>query len=293
MTAIVTWNVQSGRGVDGRLDLGRVARAIGEIGGADVICLQEVIRFMPELDDGAGADQVAVLGGLFPGFEPVYGPAVERAGGVTGRHAQYGNLVLSRLPVLAIARHMLPQPAEPGVRFMPRQATEVTVAARDGPLRIVTTHLEFHSETQRLAQAARLRALHREAAANAATPVPRPESGAYAAVPRPARCVLCGDFNALPGDAVYACVTAPFDDETPPLLDAWRAVHGDAPHPPTCGVYDRRQWPEGPHCRDFAFVTPDLARRIDRIEVDLETAVSDHQPLRIVIADLALGRERF
>lgn len=285
MTALVSWNIQNGRGVDGRLDLDRCAAAIESFGETDVICLQEVIRFMPELDDGAGDDQVAVLGALFPGFEAVYGPAVERAGAMAGRRAQYGNLVLSRLPVLAVARHTLPQPAEPGVRSMPRQATEVTVAARDGPLRIVTTHLEFHSEAQRLAQAACLRALHREAAANASLPAARPETGAYAAVPRPARCILCGDFNALPDDAVHACVTAPFDDGTPPLLDAWRAAHGDAPRPPTCGVYDHNQWPEGPHCRDFAFVTLDIARRIERIEVALETAASDHQPLRLVIAD--------
>ena len=287
MTAIVTWNAQSGRGVDGHLDLDRCAAVIEALGEADVICLQEVIRFMPEIDDGAGADQVAALAARLPGFEPVFGAAFERAGRMPGRRAQYGNLVLARLPVLYVGRHPLPQPAEPEVKHMPRQATEVVVAAPGGPLRVVTTHLEYHSACQRLAQVERLRTLHREAAANDRTRGALPASGPYAPPTRPSDCIVCGDFNALPGDPVHVRMLAPFDDETPPFVDAWRATTGDTPHPPTCGVHDRRQWPEGPHCRDYFFATPGLARRIEAVAIDEQTDASDHQPLRLLLADPA------
>ena len=39
---IITWNVQSGLGVDGRVDLGRIAAAVRELGDPDIICFQEV-----------------------------------------------------------------------------------------------------------------------------------------------------------------------------------------------------------------------------------------------------------
>ena len=53
------------------------------------------------------------------------------------------------------------------------------------------------------------------------------------------------------------------------------------PNDPTCGMFDRDQWPGGPHCRDFLFVTGDVASCVRAIEVDLETDASDHQPVRL------------
>jgi endonuclease/exonuclease/phosphatase family metal-dependent hydrolase len=278
MTTIVTWNIQCAKGVDGRVDPGRIAEIARGWGEPDVLCLQEVARFMPDLDGGEGADQVAVFAALFPGYEPIFGPALDRPGEAPGRRRQFGNLILSRLPVPQAFRHLLPFPPETGVKRMQRQATEVVVQTEAGPLRIVTTHLEFHSEAQRLAQAGALRVLHAESAENADKP-PAAADGPYAALPRPASCVVCGDFNIVPDDAVYARLVAPFANGTPALNDAWRALHGDRPHDPTCGIFDREQWPQGPHCRDFFLVTPDIAVRIGRLEVDRETDASDHQPL--------------
>jgi endonuclease/exonuclease/phosphatase family metal-dependent hydrolase len=99
----------------------------------------------------------------------VFGAAIDR-GGDGARRARFGNLILSRLPVLQIFTHPLPQPAVPGVKHMPRQATEIVAETAAGPLRVVTTHFEYHSEVQRIAQAELSQGLQAEAEANAAMP---------------------------------------------------------------------------------------------------------------------------
>ena len=67
--------------------------------------------------------------------------------------------------------------------------------------------------------------------------------------------------------------------------DAWTICHPGRPHRPTCGIHDRAQWPNGADCRDFVFVTEDIAKRVRRIEVDEATAASDHQPIVVEIDD--------
>jgi endonuclease/exonuclease/phosphatase family metal-dependent hydrolase len=283
MIRIVTWNVQYGWGADEVFDLDRIARTIRALADADVICLQELARHDPELDDGAGADQVAFLAARFFQHDPFFGAALDRAGPSRSRRRQFGNMILSRLPVLEINTYPLPQPAAPGIKHMRRVAIEAVVATRGGPLRVTTTHLEFHSAAQRLAQADALRAQHAEACANMARPPLRVEEGTYRFVPRPAEAVICGDFNFVVDDPAYARMTAPFEDGTPPLRDAWRLCHGGKPHDPTCGIYDHDQWPQGAHARDFFFVSDAVAPRVKDVVVDTKTNASDHQPMLLVL----------
>jgi endonuclease/exonuclease/phosphatase family metal-dependent hydrolase len=280
---IVTWNVQYGWGADEALDLDRIATTIRTLADADVICLQELSRHDPELDDGAGADQAAFFAARFFHHEPHFGAALDRAGPSRSRRRQFGNMILSRLPVLEVYRHPLPQPAEAGVKHMRRIAVEATVATRSGPLRITTTHLEFHSEPQRLAQVDALRALHAEACANMARPPLAVGDGPYRFVPRPAEAVICGDFNFVVDDPAYRRMTASFGDGTSLLSDAWRLRHGGKIHDPTCGIYDHEQWPQGAHARDFFFVSEALASRVKDVVVDTKTNASDHQPVLLVL----------
>lgn len=270
MTAIVTWNIQCGLGCDGVVNLPRIARVVKAMGEADVICMQEVTRNDPAI--AGGADQAAELQALFPGFEAIFGPALSR-----GRR-QFGNLVLSRLPVLQVFNHLLPHPAEGAIKHMQRQAIEAVVLTRGGPLRVVTTHLEYFSAAHRAAQIERLRALQAEVAGNAANP-PKPGGSPYDPVPRPASLVVCGDLNLLPDDAQYASLFEP------PLIDGWRSFRKGEAHPPSTGLFDRRQWPMGGHCRDYFAVTADVAARITALEIDVATDASDHQPLRLAIRD--------
>lgn len=275
MTAILTWNIQCGLGCDGRVDLARIARVAQTMGEADVLCFQEVARNDPEI--AGGADQVAELQALFPRYVEFFGAALDRQGGGDARR-QFGNLVLSRLPVLQVFRHLLPHPAEGGIKHMQRQAIEVVVETRAGALRIVTTHLEYYSAAHRAAQIERLRALQAEVADNEAEP-PKAAASPYDPVPRPGSLVLCGDLNFLPDEHEYRALF------TPPLLDAWRVARGAEPHPPSTGLYDRRQWPMGGHCRDYFAVTADVAQRVAEVAIDTATDASDHQPLRLTLRD--------
>ncbi|MDA7948088.1 MAG: endonuclease/exonuclease/phosphatase family protein [Hyphomicrobiaceae bacterium] len=284
MTDILTWNVQWGKGVDGRVDLKRIADVVRSMSDPDVICLQEISRFIPELD--GGTDQVHELAELFPGHSCWFGPAVDMIGEepATGPRRSFGNLILSRLPVTCAFRHPLPQPAAAGVKHMTRQATEVNVETPGGPLRVVTTHLEYHTLTHRAAQVARLRELHFEAAANEKYP-PKDAHGPYTPLVRPGNTVLCGDFNFEPDSEEYAALLKPFEGGVASLADAWRCIHGEQPHDPTCGIHDRAQWPGGPHCRDFFFATSEVCARAGAVQVNMTTDASDHQPLLLSLKD--------
>lgn len=265
MVSIVTWNIQNGKGCDGRIDLARIARVVRAMGDPDVVCLQEVARNDPQFD--AGADQAAQLAALFSAFDFVFGTALHRGG-----NRQYGNLILSRLPIVQAFNHLLPHP--PGKKHMQRQAAEVVVQTPGGPLRIMTTHLEYYSTTHRRAQIARLRELQAEAEANEAAP-PKADTSPYDVVPRPSSLVLCGDFNLQPDDAEYQSLFQP------PIADAWRVFRKGEKHPPTIGLHDRVQWPAGAYCCDYFALSADLAPRIRSIESDAATDASDHQPLRL------------
>jgi endonuclease/exonuclease/phosphatase family metal-dependent hydrolase len=206
-----------------------------------------------------------------------FGAGLDREGD-GGERRQFGNALLSRLPVLQVFRHLLPHPASGGIKHMQRQAIEAVVQTASGPLRVVTTHLEYFSAGHRAAQIARLREIQQEVAANEAAPA-KAAASPYDPTPRPASLVLCGDFNVKPDDAEYTQLMAE------PLVDAWRVARGAEPHPASTGLFDRRQWPMGGHCRDYFAVTADVAQHIAAVEIDLTTDASDHQPLLLTLRD--------
>lgn len=275
---IISWNIQWGRGADGRVDLARTTAALQALGPAELICLQEVTRGFPFLS-GEPHDEVAVLAAAFPQHEAVFAAGVDVPGEPEGR-GQFGNLLLSSLPVLQVLRHALPFPADPVVPGMPRCCLEAVVEAPFGPLRVLLTHLEYYSARQRRAQIEALQALQHEAAAHDGQAA-RGKDGnpAFAARPRPARAVLCGDFNMEPDAADYAVMAC----ASSPWLDAWRIAHGAAPHPPSVGLHGA-DWPGRQYCCDYFWVSAPLAGRVSDVRADAATAASDHQP---VVLDLA------
>ena len=283
MTRILSWNIQSGKGADGVISLGRIASVIRAMGEPDVICLQEVSRHLALWPGGEAPDQSALLLQLFPGYEIHFGTAIEINNGEE-RLCQFGNAILTRLTVLSVFRHVLPQPAVSGIRHMPRQAIEVTVAAAQGSLRVVNTHLEYHSRQQRLAQIGRLRGLHHEIVLNVMNPPLSDTSGAYQRYDRPSEAIICGDFNMETDSEEYGAMLSPLPDMAIPFHDAWMVAHSAGDRLPTCGIHDQEQWPQGPHARDYFFVTDQIAARIEDVIVDTITNASDHQPIQLQLS---------
>ncbi len=280
MMRIITWNIQWGRGADGRVALDRTIAALRDMGGADVICLQEVVRGFADLAADP-LDEVAALAAAFPEHEAVFGAGVDVPGEHEGR-GQFGNLLLSRYPVGPVFRHALPFPADAGVPGMPRCCVEAVLDAPSGPLRVLTTHLEYYSDLQRRTQVMALRQLQEEAAehAVAAAKGRKDANPAFARQPRPVEAVICGDFNMEPDSPAYALMAEPTADEGVGWVDAWRACNGDVAHEPTVGLHGAA-WPDRQYCCDYFWVSAVLASRVRSVAVETATPASDHQPVML------------
>ncbi len=280
---LASWNIQWGRGLDGRVDLARIADTLRALGDLDVICLQEVAVNFSGLPGSRGEDQVAELAAHLPGYAPVYGAATDVPDGRGGRSC-FGNAIFSRLPVGQVWRHLLPWPAEAGVPSMQRVLVEAVVDADVGPLRVMTTHLEYYAQRQREAQIDAIRRLHAEACAMAARPVlPEETGGTFAVFPRPAAAILCGDMNFPAGAPERARLLAPFDGDVPAFRDAWEVLHPGVPHAPTVGLH-AVDFVDRPECFDFVFLTEALAGHLVAHGIDAATAASDHQPVWVELA---------
>jgi endonuclease/exonuclease/phosphatase family metal-dependent hydrolase len=279
---VITWNVQWCRGIDGKVEPVRIARTARALADFDVLCLQEVAVNFPGLAGSRGEDQMTELSAALHGYVPLFGVATDLDDG-RGRRRQFGNAIFTRLRVLQVFRHLLPWPADPDVPSMQRIALEAVVVSHAGPLRVISTHLEYYSALQRGAQVEDLWRLHAEACAHARAPRLTGEPGEpFEAVMRPASAILCGDFNFKPEDPEHAHMTATHDPGACRIVDAWQAAHPGLPHPPTVGVHEK-SWPL--YCCDFVFVTDDLTERIEEVTVDHATQASDHQPVVLRLAD--------
>lgn len=154
---IATFNVQSGRGPDGRVDNERLAQAVAAL-GADVIGLQEVDRRQAR---SGRADQARLCAEAMGAVDHRFLPAVAgpfRYPGVRRRargtespaSAGYGIALLSRFPVLSWHTVLLPS-ATPWVwgrvqlgTDEPRVALAARIDAPSGPLTVVCTHLSIY-----------------------------------------------------------------------------------------------------------------------------------------------------
>jgi endonuclease/exonuclease/phosphatase family metal-dependent hydrolase len=282
---LITWNIQWGRGVDGRVDLERIVRTARDMADFDVLCLQEVADNFPGLEGSGGADQFSDLAELLLPEHRLYAAYGVDVAAEGGRRRRFGNAIATRYTALAIRRHALPWPADPGKETMARVALELTLQSPMGPVRLTTTHLEYYSEVQRRAQAMRLRNLHDEACQRAQEPGhATSEGGPFDAIAQTTRAILCGDFNFPPEHPAYADIQGALASRAPRYRDAWALVHDRHPHVPTFCVHSD-EYSKTPYCCDFAFVSDDLAARVRRIEVNSETQASDHQPVLLELDD--------
>jgi endonuclease/exonuclease/phosphatase family metal-dependent hydrolase len=287
---LVTWNTQWCCGLDGTASPQRIVDDARAMADFDVLCLQEIAQGYERLLGHPG-DQPAQIAALLPGFRCFFGAAVDEFG-ADGASRRFGNLIATRLPVHRVQHHALPWPPDAGVRSMPRMCTVVTLEDPAlGPLRVMTTHLEYYSASQRLAQARAVRALHDEACAMAAAPPEgidesefQPREAPFQRRVHTPHALLCGDFNAVASDTAVAALCASTAGvpgvAAHAFRDAWPLLHGDEPQAPTFRVFDR-SYGSDPMACDFVFVSGGLAERVRRIEVDVQTRASDHQPVLV------------
>ncbi len=272
---LITWNIQWGLGLDGRVDLGRIADTARQMSDFDVLCVQEVSDNFASLKGNDGSDQFETLARLLPGYQAVEGIAVDRFSPEFGRQ-RFGNMILSRLPIVQVFRHQLPWPAQPEFPTMPRMALEVVLRTHAGALRVTTTHLEFYSARQRMAQIDLLRMVQADACGHAKNiEQPHKAGSPFQTLAREGRAILTGDFNCTPDDQVIAQLQAPQPDGSTTYRDAWALANPGLAHPFTVGVHDGAS----PRCLDFMFVSADLESGVRRFEVNSQTQASDHQPL--------------
>jgi endonuclease/exonuclease/phosphatase family metal-dependent hydrolase len=283
---IITWNVQWFCGIDGKIDIARIVNDAKAMADFDVICMQEVAINYPRLDGDAGHDQPAILKSLLPGHEVFFGAAVDELAPDGKSRQRFGNLIASRLPVLQVHYYTLPYPASEethGVRSMPRICVCVTLQTAFGPVRVMTTHLEFYSPMMRMVQARELLHLHRNACAHATFPPELDATGtAFQAKSHTPHCIVTGDFNFEPQQEEYALLQSENGDASR-LVDAWTIAHPNTSHAPTFRLFDRRYGPVPITC-DYLFVSDSLASKVTGVDVDLQTQASDHQPMLLTLS---------
>ena len=149
---LITFNTHHGVGEDSRHDLPRLAKVLASV-EADVICLQEVDRYFGERSEDV--DQALLLSRALD-MQLAWGPAIDepRAGEQPPR--QYGNALLSRLPILISSVHPLPGAAES------RGALQTMVELDGGALWVTAASLGTGPAQERAEQVAALAALHSE-----------------------------------------------------------------------------------------------------------------------------------
>ncbi|MCP4877835.1 MAG: hypothetical protein GY896_20465 [Gammaproteobacteria bacterium] len=275
---ILSWNVQYGKSSDGNADFSRTLQHVQSLGDFDVICLQELARNMPEYCMPGQSDHLLMTQRFFKEHKVVWGTGFSWPAQDVNcdLRQEFGNITLVKSGPLDFRVHQLPRPAAPGKEQMQRVAVESVIDSKIGPVSIINTHLAFHDDNENQRQVEHLNHLEQERAAHHREPK-RVGTGTYQEGFLASARMLCGDFNFTPDTAQYRYQL----DMN--WADAWHRCHGNDLHLPTCGIFDAAQWPQGGHCRDFFWLSPELQSLEVEISVDTDTNLSDHQPVMLEI----------
>ena len=296
---IVTYNVQWFKGLDNVVDIARVLNVAREMADFDALCLQEVAVNYTALTGTVQPDQPAIVKQLLPGFEVFFSPAIDELSSCGTMRQQFGNLIATRLPVRQVQHTPLPYPNPPVAQPTPsmqRIALTCTVQAPWGPVRLITSHLEYYNQVMRHAQTRALRDLHLQGCALAAQPSKTEQGTPYQPKPLTIDTIICGDFNFEPDSEEYASMLQTGGGQTGAkqsgdaqtgvdqietkcnLVNSFDVLHPGKAYPSTFRLFDRTYGPEPVGC-DFFFVSDSLAHRVKGFAVNQVTQASDHQPV--------------
>ncbi|GLS30356.1 Metal-dependent hydrolase, endonuclease/exonuclease/phosphatase family [Mesorhizobium albiziae] len=279
---LVSYNIQYGIGRDGRFDLERIAASLA---GADIIALQEVTR---NFSRNEGADVVAGITALLPDYFHVFGPAMDvDFGGRDGdgrpanKRLNFGNMVLSRWPIVGSRNLLLPRSRRFNRGNLQRSALEALIVTPDEALRVYSVHLDHVNVEERLQQIGYLK--------QRAFGYPL-EGGAFSGgvefgfpePPCPEGFVLMGDFNMVQGSPEYVAMTGSVDDVEGRQIVAHHPVDAftlgePLPAGSVSWVDDGR--PERNRLIDYAFLHASLAGRVGKTWIDSDAHGSDHLPV--------------
>lgn len=135
---VLTYNIHHGRGMDGRVDLERIAKIVVD-SKADLVALQEVDN---KTQRTGGIDQTAQLAKL-TGLHGRFAKAIDFEGG------QYGQALLTRWPITSLEVDFLPVEPNGEKRMIVKGSMEI-----DGrELQFCTVHLHHADARLRLLQA--------------------------------------------------------------------------------------------------------------------------------------------
>ena len=280
----ITYNIQFGRGLDGQYDLDRIAHTVES---ADVIALQEVECHFPR---SGYVDQVRVLAKRLKFHHWVYGAGVDIAadevlpdGEVVHRRQQFGNMLLSKTPIITARNHLLPKYASVGPLSIQRSALEGVIDCAGQRIRVYSVHLTHISAQTRLHQVDRIleidRSAPREGGPIAGNPAKTDFAGQADVATLPRDSILMGDFNFTADSEEYSRIVGPKSDyggrvvNPEGFVDAWR-VAGNSE---ISGVTAERR---GEDVRmDYCFVRQSLSDRIGAVKILSHAVGSDHKPV--------------
>ncbi|WP_166679974.1 MULTISPECIES: endonuclease/exonuclease/phosphatase family protein [Kribbella] len=187
MFAALTFNMHHGAGVDGKLDLERVAKTI-EAAGAAVVGLQEVDKYFDARSNWV--DQPAWLAARLQ-MNYVFAANLDWDPAEPGKpRRQYGTLVLSKYPIVDSRNTLLPLHAGSEQRGL----LETLIDVNGTPLRFADTHLTTTNDDERIDQVNAIVALLKDA---------------------PEATLLVGDLNAVPTSTEMKTLTTNWTDTWP------------------------------------------------------------------------------
>ena len=151
---LVTYNIQYSKGQDGKFSLIRIAEALQD---ADIACIQEVERFWQR---SGFIDQSQALSSFLPNFFTIFGTALDvnssiknKYGQIFNRRRQFGNMILSKYPIISSRNFPLPKEGVGPIHSIQRALLEAVIDIPDiGPTRIYNTHLSHRDSKSRFPQ---------------------------------------------------------------------------------------------------------------------------------------------
>lgn len=133
---VLTFNIHHGVGIDGKLNLSRIAEVIQE-SGADLVGLNEVDRSFSKRSDHV--DQIQWLSEKL-NMHYAFGPATAIQSQNDAMLKEYGNALLSRYPIISHENH----PFQSGNRmFEGRSLLQTEVEIQEQRVKLFVTHLSL------------------------------------------------------------------------------------------------------------------------------------------------------